>query len=452
MNRWVAPLVVVASAVAGLGGAGAVAPQPVPAVTADLPAARSSVVCPSFRSDTTSVRVAATALDGPLFTSRISRPDLDDEATGVRVLTGVAEPVRVSAAGQYGATTVAEAPIGLDRGLSAVGCLPARSQWWFGGVDTTGQADLVLANVDGSAAAVDITVWTDDGRVSAPGSRGIMVAGHDSRQVSLGSLVTAEQPVSVLVETSQGRVSAMLRQRRLNTPTSGEWVPPVAEPATSLVIPGIPDGPGRRDLAVTNPGDRTASVGIAVLGVGGSNAIAGVERIDLPPRTTRVVEVTAGLAEQAAALRLTSEQPVTAAVLADSAAEAERSDRVTLPATPAATAGVWPVSVGKTADTVLHLANPGADEATVTVTVSDALGAPGTTTEVVVAANSSVQVDVTAADTSVVRLADLRGVLHAGLVVRKNLDGLRGLGGVALTPIMAAEGLREVVFDPLTGS
>lgn len=454
MNRWLAPTLVVATVAAALAGAGAIPAQPIPEAALEIPAARSSLVCPSFRSAAASVRVAAVAVAEPLFTSRVSRPDLDDQATGVRVLSNVAEPVRVSATGMFGATATAEAPLGPDRGLSAIGCQPAQTRWWFAGVevDADSQAVLVLANVDAAEAAVDITVLASSGRVTPSGTRGIVVEGHSHREVSLGALLTEDDPVSLLVETSQGRVAALVRQRSFTTPASAEWVGPAAEPATTVVIPGIPAGAGRRDLVVTNPGDRTASVAIAVLGDGGSTAMAGLERIDLPPRTTRGLEVAAGLAEQPAALLLTSAQPVTAVLVAGSAAAAERSDPVVLTAAPAAGPGVWPLSVGRSADTTLHLANPGAEEASVAVTVSDALGGPGSTTEVVVAAGSSVVVDLVAARTSVVRLADLRGVLHAALVARKDLDGLRGLAGVTLATAVAAGQAHEVVFDPLTGS
>ena len=162
----------------------------------------------------------------------------------------------------------------------------------------------MLANLDATEAAVDITVLSDQGRLVAPGSRGIVVTGNSQRVVSLGQVVNSSAPVTLLVETSEGRVAAHVRQRwwRGATPVGADWITAGAAPATDIVVPGIPEGPGARDLVVANPGERIASVRIEVLGTAGRAAIAGFETIDLPAQTTRQVSLANGLAEQAGAL------------------------------------------------------------------------------------------------------------------------------------------------------
>ena len=60
-----------------------------------------------------------------------------------------------------------------------------------------------------------------------------------------------------------------------------------------------------------------ASVGVQVLGVDGAFAPAGAEQLEVPPESTAEISVAAGLAGAAAGLQLTSDQPVTAAVVSE---------------------------------------------------------------------------------------------------------------------------------------
>ena len=131
----------------------------------------------------------------------------------------------------------------------------------------------------------------------------------------LGPLFSAPQAVSLHVSTSAGRVAALVRQRilRSDRQAGSDWLPPTADPATAIVIPGIPAGKGIRDLIVVNPGERTASVTLQVLGAGGPTAVPGFETLDLPPQASQVIPLSGALARASVGLRLSSEQKITAA-------------------------------------------------------------------------------------------------------------------------------------------
>lgn len=459
MNRWLLPGLVVATVAVTTAAAAVLPPGVVPPGTTDPDAARVSLVCPSFRAATASVRVAAASTGEGLRTSPVSAPSMADDAAGVTVLKDVVESVRVSGLRRhtFGAVSVAEASGGPERGLSAATCQAPRTEYWFAGVDASeaAQADLVLVNIDTTEAAVDVTAWSDAGRRAVPGSRGIVVTGNSERVLSLSPLIDSPTPVSLQVETSQGRVAAFVRQRwwQGTTPLGADWVAPVPPPAGDQVIPGVPGGPGARDLVVANPGERTAAVRIEFLGAGGRAAIAGYEKVEVPPQTTRVVPVAPGLAEQPGALRLVSSQPVTSSLRILSAGGADRRDPAVLPATaPLGRDGLWPVPISASANAVVALSNPSAEDASVTLTAGTSLGGPGRVTQVAVPAGASVEVPLEEASVPVVRLQTDSATIHAALVATKDLGKVRGIAVIAMGAGQAAPQPARIRFDPHAGS
>lgn len=460
MKRWLVPAgTVVAVAAATVAGTFAPPAAP-PPVSAAPDGARVTVVCPSFDSATAFARVAAAASGPGLRTASLSSPGNVDEPDGVAVLAGRAEPVLVSGRrdAAFGAVSLARADAGPDRGLSAVTCESPTTQRWFTGVvlGENSEAELVLVNSDSTDAVVDVTILGPTGRVNAPGSRGLIVEARGARSVPLSVLATADGPVTVLVESSAGRVAATLRQRLWegSAPRGADWIPAAAAPDTELVIPGIAAGEGARELVVANPGERTASVAVDLLGELGRSALAGVEHVEVPAGATRAFDLGPGLAGQAAGLRLSSEQPVTAAVRQASGTDAARSDpawAVALP--PVGEAGLWPVPASEDAESVLLLTNPSDTAQPVQVTLGNQLGGPGETTAQTVEAGSTLVVPVPAAETAVVRLESPDTPVRAAVVVTARLGRIRGLGVVTLvSPQSAATTVLPVGFDPHAGS
>jgi hypothetical protein len=281
------------------------------------------------------------------------------------------------------------------------------------------------------------------------------VAGNSSATISLGVLPRLDGPLAVHVSSSDGRVAAFVRQRTWQTdvPLGVDWLPSGTDPATDLVVPGIPEGVGARTLAVANPGERTATVTIGVLSNSGPIELAGSEQLEVPAGTTRTIDLAAGLAEQAGALKLTSTQPVTAGMWLDSGDDdARRDPAYTVATAPLPADAIWPLAVGKSGHTVLQLANPGEAAATVSVTTSANAAAPGQPTVVVVPPGSTVSVPIVAAAATVVRVQTEATDVRAALVSTERLGKVRGLSVVDLAAQDAHGTSAQVVFDPHAGS
>ncbi len=461
MNRWIVPGLTVAAVAAATALTSTVlGPVPVPENSTQPIPTYLTAVCPSFESATTSVRIGVIRQWGSLTTAPLTDPEQrDDQPDGVNVLTDRTEPVLVTAqeTAGLGAVSLTRASSGPDRGLSAAACLSAATQRWFSGVllnDDT-QAELVLANSDTVEAAVNVTIFGPDGRINAPGSRGIVIEPHSARSVPLSVMATVDGPVSLLVESSAGRVAATLHQRlwRGTTPLGSDWIPPTLAPATELVLPGIVAGTGDRELVVTNPGERTASVAVELLGEDGRAAVPGAENLDVPAGVTRSLELGPGLAGQVGALRLTSEQPIVAGMRQSSADDPAKQDPVWAAALEVPDLdAVLPLPAGAKASATLLLSNPAQTDAEVTVTLGNELGGEGTTTQVAVPAGSTLAVPVPSSKTPWVKVSAGRNEVRGAVQVTERLGGVDGLTLLPLvTPRSATADHRPVVFDPHAG-
>jgi hypothetical protein len=269
--------------------------------------------------------------------------------------------------------------------------------------------------------------------------------------ISLGTVERAG-PVGVQVSSGDGRVSAFLRQRSWDgeVPLGADWLAETTPPATDQVIAGVPEGAGARTLVVTNPGDRTATVALGLLSATGAGTVVGAEQLEVPAQTTRTIDLAVGLQEQAAALRLTSDQPVVAGAWLDSGGSDARRDPAYTAATAALPAdSLWPLALGRGATTVLQLANAGEADAPASVVLGRG-SEPGTPTEVAVPAGATLTVPVPRAAANLIRIRTTATALHGALVATDRLDRVRGL---TVLPLAAEAGSTEVpvVFDPHAG-
>ena len=229
------------------------------------------------------------------------------------------------------AATLGTATAGVDAGLMAAPCLAPGTSHWFSGVAASDddRTELILTNADDAQAQVDLRFYGPNGRVVVPGSPGLVVEARSTRTVSLTSLVRSDGPLGLLVQSSQGRVTAIAKRSRSDgrTPIGADWQVPASSPATSVVIPGVPAGAGGRQLVVTNPTEARATVGIQVLGLQGPYAPSGAEVLELGPESTATLDLVTGLAGESGAVKLLSDQPVTGAVISTS----ERDSRPARP-------------------------------------------------------------------------------------------------------------------------
>ena len=118
------------------------------------------------------------------------------------------------------------------------------------------RTELVLTNADDAQAQVDLRFYGRNGRVVVPGSPGLVVEARSTRTVSLTSLVRTEGPLG-LSRCRPARAgwppSPSGSRSDGRTPIGADWQVPASAPATTVVIPGVPEGAGARQLVVTNP-------------------------------------------------------------------------------------------------------------------------------------------------------------------------------------------------------
>ena len=355
------------------------------------------------------------------------------------------------------AAVLETATTGDQAGLMAAPCSSPTTLQWCPGVGSSdvNQTELILTNPDESQAVVDLRFFGRDGRVAVPGSPNIAVGGRSSRTVSLGTLVKTEGPLSVAVRTSSGRIAAVARGLRQfkQAPAGADWQPAAAAPATSVVIPAIPDGDGVRRLTVTNPGTVRAAVTISALGVQGAFAPAGAETLDLEPESTAEVDLTAGLAGEPGAIKLTSDQPVTGAVLSTARRDSAQGDiAIQSAAIPLVRDGVSAIATASRTDSDLILTNGSDVDTPISFEVFSYAGVSLRTDDVLLAANTTATRRLTSPAPSyvVVRVPNGSGI-YGGIRLEQPEGDVAGLATIPLTSPDVASRAPVPVPNPAVG-
>lgn len=184
---------------------------------------------------------------------------------------------------------------GSSRGLAGLRCqAPTTEAWFVGGTTQVGDSlTLVMANPDDTTALVDIEVWTSDGPADPRPGRGISINGRTRAAFGLDQIAPDKEWLAVHVVVQRGRVAAAVRHARLDgrTPKGVEWVPQAQPPATVVVVPGLPKGPGRRILMVTNPGLDPTIVSFQLTTSDGQFVPTGLDALEVPAGTTVATEL-----------------------------------------------------------------------------------------------------------------------------------------------------------------
>jgi Family of unknown function (DUF5719) len=191
---------------------------------------------------------------------------------------------------------------------------PGTDFWFVGpGADTTANIELYLMNTDAQSADVQVSALTDSGPLLGSSDTGIVVPPHAMVVQSLGKYLGTSRVVALHVSTSIGQVAVAVREAKSAT-AAGGWLPAAQQPATSLVIPGLPGTAGSRALYIVVPGNGNAQVKVTAVTAKGSYQPTGGSGIDLPGDSAVSVELPS-LSGVAAAIRVSSTVPVTAAVM-----------------------------------------------------------------------------------------------------------------------------------------
>ncbi len=267
-------------------------------------------------------------------------------------------------------------------GLAVAACGEASSDSWLvGGSTDIGRTSLVLlSNPTTVLATVDLTVSGETGVVDAPGSTGILVQPGQQRIISLAGLAPNLKSPVVHVQSHGGQVAANLEETFIQgiEPGGVELLGPAAVPALEQAISGVivthkstagandadavpDDMPSVRVMA---PGDEPAAVQIGVASENGAAKGTSLQ-VDLQPGVATEVPLQ-GLAPGNFTVRLTADRPIVAAARTIAAGTAGKDFAWYVAST--AIHGDFMVSVAPGPGPVLHLFNPEAMDAALTVT------------------------------------------------------------------------------------
>lgn len=201
-----------------------------------------------------------------------------------------------------------------DPSTSEVRCPEPGLSTWFAapGGDDLEELRLLAANVDDSAATINIDVYATDGPAVSKETRGVAIAANSDTEVDLSPLAESTGAVGVHVRTASGRVAASLFAER--SETGADWVPPTNAPATTHVIPGVPEGGGDRRLIVAAPGEDAADVKVRAFTPKGEADHEALESLDVPPSASAELSLEGPLDKQPATIVVTATRPIVAAV------------------------------------------------------------------------------------------------------------------------------------------
>lgn len=465
-------------AVAAIGGGGSLLgaqsatfrPSPIALV------GRTNTACavaPAEPGSSTSVSAvvirSAPGREGTLTGTTVGSSGLDLSLTAQgkgRLLTGRNAPellqgtgvMATASSGQVFTTGTA----GDQQGLMSAPCTAPATEHWFvaAGAEAAARSELILTNPDDTQAEVDLQFFGAEGEVVVPGSPGVVVEAHASRTIALESLATVPGPLTVSVRATTGRVSAVARDLHSVdvAPAGADWHTSAVAPTRQLVIPDVPEGQGTRQLVVTNPGATVATVKVQVLAQTGPFAPVGAESVEVKPASTVAVDLAAGLVGRSAGIRLTSDQPVTGAVVSTSLRDDAAPDFAVQSATPSLTrTGVVALATadagsGEAIESDLVLSNGSAVETTLSFEVLSLEGVSLQTDDVLIGpySTSTRRLDVAAPSYLVVKVLDGSDV-HGGVVYTQPEGDVAGLATNTLTSPDTAARAPSVVADPSVG-
>lgn len=211
-----------------------------------------------------------------------------------------------------------EVAAGTGRGLQGVNCTAPDTEFWFPGASTaTGRTDYVhLTNPDDSAAVVDIELYGKDGALKTTVGEGVTVPPHTSESLLLSTLTEVKQTdLTVHVGVRSGRLGAAVQA--LDDKTGGDWLTAAADPASELVLPGIPKDATAVRLMLFTPGGTDADLKVRLASPSGLITPAGHETVHVKAGMTTGVDLGEVTRGEAGSLVLTPTDgavPVVAAV------------------------------------------------------------------------------------------------------------------------------------------
>ncbi len=199
---------------------------------------------------------------------------------------------------------------------------PASSQWFVGAsADITTKGRLIVVNSGLSDAVVDLNVFTENGKQPL---RTLTVPSKNYLVIPVDSLAPGDKTLTVNVVPRSGRINSFMidEQGKGLRALGGDLVNPVSAPSKTLVIPAIPNQkkkPGQNTgstnvLRVLTPGEVDASVTVELLSADGVFIPVGLNSRNIAAGLVTEFRFSAQISSPVFALRVTSTEPVVAAV------------------------------------------------------------------------------------------------------------------------------------------
>ena len=225
---------------------------------------------------------------------------------------------------------------------------PASSQWFVGGTsNVTSRGVIYLVNSGLSSSIVDIHTWSENGEQAV---KTVSLKADSSSSVKLDSLAPGDSNIVVEVVARSGRVNSFLVDERANglQKLGGDSVNAISAPARKFVITGIPqqlvnNKAPNHYLRLFVPGVADANFTLELLSSNGRFIPIGFNERKLVSGRVVELKLTPEVAKGAFAIKLTSDQPLVAAIRSRSTSNG-KSDFVWI--TPSPALGPLQIAIG----------------------------------------------------------------------------------------------------------
>ena len=197
---------------------------------------------------------------------------------------------------------------------------PATSQWFVGGTaDITTRGRLIIVNSGLSDAVVDVQSYTENGKQPL---RTINVVSKNYTVIPTDSLAPGDRFLTVHVAPRSGRINAFLidEQSKGLSALGGDLVNFTSTASKSVMIPAVPHQiiknakASPHTLRVLTPGDVEASVTAEVLSDDGVFVPVGLTSRTISAGVVTELKFTPNITSKILAVRVTSTEPVVAAI------------------------------------------------------------------------------------------------------------------------------------------
>lgn len=173
---------------------------------------------------------------------------------------------------------------------------------------------LILTNLADTPAIADLTLWGPQGRIAAVDAEGVVVEPRSVRRIPVADLAPGEPELAVHVHRRRGSLSAVANDTSTADARGTEPISATASPRRDQTVSGLVKGEKGRTLLLLNPGRTTARVTVRVAGPRSTFEPSGLASVRVKAGSLLTVPVPASAGSGEQALRITSDQPVSATV------------------------------------------------------------------------------------------------------------------------------------------